>query len=487
MPSEPAWGQRDDDSAVRHRLLLGYLVLAAVIVVGGLYIVATVRDRNVAVERDDEIWRPSQVAARDLLGYAIDQETGQRGFLVTGAERFLEPYEAGRIGVSRSLRALHDLLDDEPDLGPLVARVESVLTTWQQNSAEPEIQIARQSLPDAQRSVESGPGKDLFDEFRAAHDELVVAIDARSAEVVGERNRAFRTVVVAMGIAVTGIVTSAALTLVLARQWISQLRETRQRLRSTVRTLQAGLLPHRIPQTERAEVAAAYVPATDDLEVGGDFYDVAQRAHSLLTITVGDVCGHDVDAAVMTGMVRHTIAAATSHIDDPAEVLRWANRAMLDHGGDDGRFVTVAHCHLDTGTGVLRLALAGHPRPVLIPAGGEVPTEIGSPGLMLGIEADLPVQTVDVQLGDGDQVLFYTDGLIENSRPRLDPAALAAMITHSRGGTATETSSNLLDRFQRLDLRSSRDDVALIVLRLVAASPHATAMPTAAPAVEARM
>ena len=85
--------------------------------------------------------------------------------------------------------------------------------------------------------------------------------------------------------------------------------------------------------------------------------------------------------------------------------------------------------------------------------------------MLLGITNDLVTETVTVMLQPGDQVLFYTDGLFENSQPRLDPDALLRMTEHSRGDSAAATVANLLDRYRRLSLRASRDDLAVAVLR----------------------
>ncbi len=236
-------------------------------------------------------------------------------------------------------------------------------------------------------------------------------------------------------IAIATIIASALLILYLSRRWIGQLRVAQQRLRDTIGTLQLGLLPNEVPQLDNVAIAVAYLPATDDLEVGGDFYDISTPSEGSIAITVGDVCGHDVVAAVITGLVRNTISAASAHLDDPSEVLDWANRALRQRSRDT-RFVTVAQAHLDHTSNTLRLALAGHPRPILIPGNGDPPREIGAAGTLLGVLASPAITTVDVPVNDGDQVLFYTDGLTENTRPRLTTEELLALIVRSTADTA---------------------------------------------------
>lgn len=456
----------DDEFRLRRRFALAYAGLTIVVAVGAAFLVGTVRHRDAAVAREDRLWRPGQVATRDLLGFAVDQETGQRGYVLTGDPKFLEPYTSGLAGSDAKLELLHELFDSEPELAGLVQSVEDDLAAWRAQAAEPEIAAARDSLTDAQRMVAEGPGRGMFEQFRNDVQQLVAAIDTRSDDVIDERNRAFRTVVLAAGFSIAALVASALLILFLSRRWISRLRTTQERLRGTIGTLQAGLLPSTVPQLDRIAIAVGYLPASDDLEVGGDFYDISDRADDTIAITIGDVCGHDVAAAVLTGVVRHTISAAFMHVDDPSEVLEWANRAVNEQS-TEARFVTVAHGHLDTASNRLLLALAGHPHPILIPGDGRPPIEIGASGTLLGVTASLDISTVAVQLHDDDQVLFFTDGLTENSRPRLGTDDLLALIARSRARTAELTVARLLENYEHLELRASRDDIALVVIQPV--------------------
>jgi serine phosphatase RsbU (regulator of sigma subunit) len=456
-----------DGANSRRRFTIAYAGLAIVVIVAVAFLVNTVRSYDRASRQEDELWRPGQVAARDLFAYAVDQETGQRGYVLTGDRQFLAPYTEGKTGSDAAISTLESVFASDSQLSGLVEQVGADLSNWRSQAAQPEIAAADISLAQARAMVAEGNGKVLFDQFRTDLKQLVAVVDARSAVVTSQRNTAFRAVVVTAAIAIATIIASALLILYLSRRWIGQLRVAQQRLRDTIATLQLGLLPNEVPQLDNVAVAVAYLPATDDLEVGGDFYDISTPSEGSVAITVGDVCGHDVDAAVITGLVRNTISAASAHLEDPSEVLDWANRA-LRHRSRDTRYVTVAQAHLDHTSNTLRLALAGHPPPILIPANGDPPHEIGASGTLLGVLASPTITTVEVPLKDGDQVLFYTDGLTENTRPRLATEELLALVARSSASTAIETKANLLDNYHAYELGESRDDVAIVVVQLVA-------------------
>ena len=98
---------------------------------------------------------------------------------------------------------------------------------------------------------------------------------------------------------------------------ITKLRTVEQRVRRIAETLQASLLPKSIPDIEGLEFAVRYRPAGADMDIGGDFYDVAARHDGSVAVSIGDVCGHDIEAAVLTGLVRHVMSAASQHLRDP--------------------------------------------------------------------------------------------------------------------------------------------------------------------------
>ena len=253
----------------------------------------------------------------------------------------------------------------------------------QDQVAEPEIALTRQDPGAAREFVKDGLGPVLFEEFQAADDALREAIDAHSAQERSRRNRAF-FIVVAAALSALGLLAVTATPLLgRLRRWVIELHTTEQRLRHTIDTIQASLLPPILPLVDTLAVAVAYRPASTDTEVGGDFYDLTVTDEGVVNIRIGEVSGHDIHAVVITSLVRHTLNAAGQHLDDPAEVLRWANKALAAQV-EVGRFVTAARGQFrpatETAPAALHLALAGHPSRSSFRQTAGVPARSGSPG-----------------------------------------------------------------------------------------------------------
>ena len=99
------------------------------------------------------------------------------------------------------------------------------------------------------------------------------------------------------------------------------------------RVLQTSLLPPHLPEIPGAELAAAYHPAWDGLQVGGDFYDVFTTGEGQWYLVIGDVCGKGAEAAAVTALARYTLRSAAARRRSPAAILRWVADAMLQPGG----------------------------------------------------------------------------------------------------------------------------------------------------------
>ena len=146
-------------------------------------------------------------------------------------------------------------------------------------------------------------------------------------------------------------------------------------------TLQRALLPPVLPDIAGLELAARYQPAASD--IGGDFYDVIQIGPSRWVIAVGDVCGKGIEAASLTAMVRYTLRAfAAAWSTSPSALLSQVNEALSRQLGVE-RFCTIACAMLDldpdsaaagapAGGTTITLALAGHPRPLVVAPDGTV-------------------------------------------------------------------------------------------------------------------
>lgn len=233
----------------------------------------------------------------------------------------------------------------------------------------------------------------------------------------------------------------------------------RRRHDRIVDTLQSALLPLDTPRLPGFACAARYRPATQANRVGGDWWD-AFVADDELVITVGDVVGHDLDAAVAMGWLRHAARAYAAEHADIAVVLDRLS-AYAAHQPSTA-YATTVLAFADPSTGKLRYGCAGHPPPLLLRgSSARYLDEATRPPL--GVPTARQTAST-AQLQPGDTVLFYTDGLYERRDTPLDDR-LAEL-----AGRALAAGPIPLDRLcGRLIVEmtgaGSTDDIAMVALR----------------------
>jgi sigma-B regulation protein RsbU (phosphoserine phosphatase) len=176
-------------------------------------------------------------------------------------------------------------------------------------------------------------------------------------------------------------------------------------------TLQQTLIPPTPPRIQGLTLAAAYRPAGDGLEVGGDFYDVFQVGPEAWMVVIGDVSGKGIPAATLTSFVRHTVRALAIRVPDPAELLADLDAALLLHPTD--RFCTLAAIRLDRGPEewVLTGCVGGHPLPLLRDSSGV--RELGVPGPLIGVLRGTTFASFHHVLQSGQSLVLFTDGITE--------------------------------------------------------------------------
>jgi serine phosphatase RsbU (regulator of sigma subunit) len=239
----------------------------------------------------------------------------------------------------------------------------------------------------------------------------------------------------------------------------------------TVEALHASLLPRRRPEIPGVQIAATYLAAAQDPEVGGDFYDVYQTPDGW-GLAVGDVSGKGEEAAAVTAAARHAIRVLARRCADPREVLAGANEIVLaDEFGLDGGFVTANVAHLAWQGDTLRVVVgsAGHPAAALVHPDGRVRLLVGG-GLPLGLFADAEPAVQELAMEDGDTLLLYTDGVTQArglgssyfaDRLADELAALAGaspdeLVASMRRALADFTEGDLLDDVTMLAVRVGR-------------------------------
>jgi serine phosphatase RsbU (regulator of sigma subunit)/PAS domain-containing protein len=206
----------------------------------------------------------------------------------------------------------------------------------------------------------------------------------------------------------------------LGEQMALAIRVTRtfRRRADTAEMLHGSLLPRRWPDIPGAQIHATYLAASEDADVGGDFYD-AYRTPDGWGLAVGDVSGVGEDAAAVTAAARHAIRVLARRCADPGEVLAGTNEIVLaDELALDGGFVTAGLAHLTWQDDKLRvvLASAGHPAAAVLRSDGPVLMMKGG-GLPLGLFPDAQPATQELVLEDGDMLFLYTDGVAQARGP----------------------------------------------------------------------
>ena len=191
--------------------------------------------------------------------------------------------------------------------------------------------------------------------------------------------------------------------------------ESEARARTLAWTLQQTLIPPTPPLIPGLDIGAVYRPAGTGEEVGGDFYDVFEIGTDDWVVTLGDVCGKGVDAAVVTTLVRHTLRAVSVRFSQPDTVLGLLNDVLLHHPSE--RFCTVALLRLRrTAAGWwLAMSLGGHPPALYAPPEGRW-EPVGAPGSLVGVLREPEFFQASLLLEPGSRLVLYTDGVTEARR-----------------------------------------------------------------------
>jgi PAS domain S-box-containing protein len=202
----------------------------------------------------------------------------------------------------------------------------------------------------------------------------------------------------------------------------TQLQDARLRLvaeRRAVQVLHETLIRPSFPALESFDIAARYLAATNDSEIGGDWYDSFETPAGGVILAVGDVSGHGVTSARLMAKLRHATRAYASIDDDLSLLLRRLD-SFLDQVRDDIQIATVLVARLDPASGRLELVSAGHPPPVLVRDRRAELIEL-TPGPPLGApSAHDAFPSVTATLQPGSALVLFTDGLVERRTDSLD-------------------------------------------------------------------
>ncbi|MBK9712782.1 MAG: PP2C family protein-serine/threonine phosphatase [Kouleothrix sp.] len=228
--------------------------------------------------------------------------------------------------------------------------------------------------------------------------------------------------------------------------------------------IQASFLPAALPVAAGWQFAAALEPAR---QTSGDFYDLIELPGGRLGLLVADVADKGTGAALFMALSRTLIRTyALEHPAEPEVVLRDANRRMLADA-HTSMFVTAFYGVLETATGRLAYASAGHNPPYLLSLCGE-PRRLGRTGIPLGIEAGAAWQSCAATVRPGDTLVLYTDGVSEAQNEReefFEEERLLASVQGSRGGSAQAIQAALLAAVRAFaGAAPQSDDITVMVV-----------------------
>jgi PAS domain S-box-containing protein len=244
----------------------------------------------------------------------------------------------------------------------------------------------------------------------------------------------------------------------------SRLYEREHRVASA---LQQAMLPARLPSHDRVELTYAYRPAERESRVGGDWYDAFLVSEDRVAISIGDVGGHGLEAAIAMNEARHALRLSALEGLTPAQTLRRANAALMLN--EEHPIITAVFGVIDVARSRLRYSCAGHPPPAIARLCGRARYLAGG-GIPLGVDVGTTFPVLEVALEPYATLLLYTDGLIEYARNiERESARLLDALTMKVQDRSADGAGMLLQYV--LDNRQI-DDIAVLAATILPARPE---------------
>jgi PAS domain S-box-containing protein len=225
-------------------------------------------------------------------------------------------------------------------------------------------------------------------------------------------------------------------------------------------TLQRAMLPAVLPDVPGLAFDAVYFPGATEAEIGGDWYDAIALADGRVVMSIGDVTGRGLTAAVIMGRMRQAIETLATYDSDPARLLDAAD-GVLRRAHPDA-IVTALVAVVDPAARTLTYATAGHPAPIVRAPDGTI-RQLPGRGLPLGLRDGHRRPATAVVLPRSALAVFFTDGLVESTRDiaegerRVFAALREASVADSPAPAASLVARVLDD--------GVRDDVAVLTAR----------------------
>jgi len=237
------------------------------------------------------------------------------------------------------------------------------------------------------------------------------------------------------------------------------------RERATALTLQRSLLPTGLSAPPSVEVGHRYLPGSQLIEVGGDWYESISLPGARVSLVVGDVAGHGVRAAVTMGRLRTAIQTLSTLELPPAESLQQLHELMLKIGEREPHFATCAYATYDAVNGTCEVASAGHLPPLLVRPDGSSEFLDVSPAPPLGVGEGL-ISSRTFEIEDGSLFVLYTDGLVESRGRDIDDGLKRLQSVFDADSAPGDMEDLCKSVLAGAYADQHRDDIAVLIARL---------------------
>ncbi len=229
-----------------------------------------------------------------------------------------------------------------------------------------------------------------------------------------------------------------------------------------VEAVQRGFLPKQIPQLAGYEISGAWLPAR---VVGGDYFDIHAFSETKLAMSVADVSGKGMSAALLMANLQAALKATASEQVQPEQLCAKVNRIIYDNVSP-GKFITAFYGLLDGSCNQLVFTNAGHNAPILGRRDGSW-KRLGEGGPPLGLFPDWDYEAGEVQFAAGDRLVLFTDGLTEVSNAAAEEFGEERLITvlvENRHLSAGELQERILAEVAKFSGGRFEDDATLVVV-----------------------
>ena len=230
------------------------------------------------------------------------------------------------------------------------------------------------------------------------------------------------------------------------------------------RLIQRALLPSSLPALRGCDVAAIWQPAS---AFGGDCYDAFRFGDVLMGVSIADVAGKGLPAALVMANLQASIRACVGPCATPQSVAAGVNRALC-RNVNLSTFVTFFYCVIDCALQTVRFTNAGHNPPILVHADGSV-DRLATGGMVLGLFEDTTFEHGEVALRPGDRLVLFTDGVTEAERgdgTEFGDADLVQTIQNHRYKNAREVIESVMSAVREFTGGSFRDDATLVCVAI---------------------